>query len=135
MKKLFLIILIIPILFACSTIQPQIVLFDDQNAAFTVANAKQIMKHWQMNSAAIREGLGAAIQEKLPASFGKALNDLDVLSQKYGANQEGMLEADAGRIVVLVGKLITPLVQSILDQYAPDVWGLVLKYLPVFITL
>ncbi len=122
-------------LVSCAGFQTQIVSFDDANAKATVSSAKQVMKHWEMNSAAIREGLGSSLEEKLPASFGTAMDVLDNFAKTYGKDQSAMSEADAGRIVVLVGKLIEPLIQAIIKQYAPDVWTQVLKYLPAFLTL
>jgi uncharacterized protein YceK len=139
MKKQLIGFLIVGILMigllGCASVMPQIVKFDDQNAANTVAAAKQIMKHWGMNSAAIRQGLGSTLSEKLPASFGIAMDALDKYYVTYGKDQSGMTEPDAGRIDVLVGQLIDPLVITIINQYAPDVWSKVLKYLPSFITL
>ncbi len=139
MKKLLITFLIVGFLFmglsGCTSIMPQIVKFDDQNTANTVVAAQQIMKHWGMNSAAIRQVLGSALNEKLPASFGIALNALDKFYTIYGKDQSGMTEPDAGRIDVLVGQLIDPLVVAIINQYAPDVWSRILKYLPSFITL
>jgi hypothetical protein len=134
MKKIWIMVLLAPVLFACSSVTPQIVKFDDANAKATVENATQIMKHWPMNSGAIREGLGAAITEKLPVKFGKSLDRLDTYSLQYPEGKV-VAEKDAGRIVVLVGNLIEPIVQTIINQYAPGVWTGVLKYLPSFITL
>ena len=139
MKKFLIIILVSGFLFlglsGCSNIMPSIIKLDDQNAANTVAGAKQIMKHWGMNSAVIRQMLGSALNEKLPASFGVAMDTLDKFEKTYGADQSKMTEPDSGRIVVLIGQLIDPLVVAIINQYAPDVWTKILKYLPSFLTL
>lgn len=122
-------------LISCAAFQKEIINFDDQNALNTVSSAKQVMKHWEMNSAAIREGLGSALNEKLPVSFATAMAALDGFAKTYGKDQSKMTEPDAGRIVVLVGKLIEPLIQAIISQYAPQVWTQVLKYLPAFVAL
>ncbi len=139
MKKLLIALLVSGFLFlnltGCSNVMPQIIKLDDQNAANTIKAAKQIMKHWGMNSAAIRQMLGSALNEKLPASFKAAMDLLDKAEMIYGKDQSKMTEPDAGRIVVLVGQLVDPLVVAIINQYAPDVWSKILKYLPSFLTL
>ena len=121
-------------LLGCANVMPQIVKFDDQNATNTVSAAKQIMKHEQMNSAAIRQIIGSGM-DKLPASFGKLLDALDEFAKTYGNDQSKMTEADAGKIVVMAGQLVDPIIVAIFNQYFPDVWSKILKYLPSFITL
>lgn len=133
--KLLVVMIIFCFVTGCASVMPGIVKFDDQNAANTVAAAKQIMKHWEMNSAAVKETLGSAIKDKLPASFGDSIGALDLFAQTYAKDQSTMKEADAGRIVVLAGKLIEPMVQTIINQYAPDLWSRILKYLPAFLAI
>jgi hypothetical protein len=128
--------LIVASFLGCSTIQPQIAKFDDQNAANTMAWGKQIMKHWSMNSQAIHIGVGdEIINTKLPAEFERSLKALDGMCEKFCVNQDAMTEADATSAIMHLGKLIAPAVQAIIQQYAPNVWSQVLKYIPSFITL
>lgn len=138
MKKLLIAFLIVGFLFmglsGCASVMPQIVKFDDQNAALTVKAAQQIMKHEQMNSAVIRQTIGNDM-DKLPVSFGKSLDALDEFAKTYGKDQSMMTEADAGKIVVMAGQLVDPIIVAIFNQYFPDVWSKILKYLPSFITL
>ncbi len=137
MKKWILLFLLIPVLLGCSQLQTQIVKFDDANADLTLKGAKQIMKHWGMNSSAIHVGLGdEIINTKMPVEFGKALARLDEFELKYGKDQSTMTEKDAGNIVTLVyGKLLMPVATELFKQYAPGILEKVLKYLPSFITL
>ena len=132
--KLYLIILLIPILVACSTVGPQIAKWDDTNAANTVIAAKQIMRHEEMNSAAIRQIIGTGM-DKLPLSFSNSLDALDKFATTYGKDQSGMTEKDAGQIVVIAGQMVDPVITAIFQQYFPDVWARILKYLPSFISL
>jgi hypothetical protein len=119
----------------CATIQPQIAQFDDQNAAATMAAGKQIMKHWAMNSQAIHIGIGdEVIGTKLPAEFGKSLKALDDMCAKFCAGQDAMTEADSAASVMYLGKLIAPAIGALVNQYAPNVWSQVMKYLPSFIS-
>lgn len=114
----------------------QIAKFDDQNAAATMAYGKQIMKHWGMNSQAIHIGISdEIISTKLPAEFGRSLKALDDMNIQFGQDQSAMTEADASACVMYLGKLIAPTIEALINQYAPDVWSKVLKYIPSFITL
>lgn len=137
MRKWIILLLLLPVLFCgCAGVQTQIAKFDDQNAARMLASGKQVMKHWLMNSKAIHIGVGdEIIGTKLPAGFGKALTRLDEMAKSFGSNQDIMTEADATEAVMQVGKLITPAIQAIINQYAPDVWSQVMKYLPSFLAM
>lgn len=133
--ELFLVISILCMLVGCAGIQGQIAKFDDQNATATVATGKQIMKHWGMNSKAIHIGIGdAVIGTKLPAEFGSSLKSLDDLCVKFCPDQSTMTESDATETVMYLGKLIAPAVETLINQYAPDIWSKVMKYIPAFVT-
>jgi hypothetical protein len=132
---LFAVILFMSVLAGCAGIQGQIAKFDDQNATNTVATGKQIMKHWGMNSKAIHIGIGdAVIGTKLPAEFGSSLKALDDLCVKFCPDQTIMTEADATETVMYLGKLIAPTIETLINQYAPDIWSKVMKYIPAFVT-
>ncbi len=132
--RYLLILTIIFCLFGCASIQPQIFKFDDQNAATTISSAKQIMKHEKMNSAAIRESL-LDFKTQMPVSFWTALDSLDTFAKKYGIDQSAMTEEDASRIVVITGKLLSPVIQQLIKQYAPDLWSEILRWLPKILAM
>lgn len=133
MKYLLVMFLILSMI-SCASIQPQIAKFDDANAKVTMDSAKQIMKHAKMNIAAIHESLDD-FKPQMPVAFWTALDKLEGFSNTYGNDQSKMTEQDAGRIVVLVGKLFSPIVQQLVKQYVPDLWTQILKWLPTFLAM
>ncbi len=119
-------------LIGCSSIQTQIIKVDDQNAIATMKSAKQILKHWPMNSAFIRISLQSNLKEKMPASVSDAMDNLDKLALK---DPTSITEADAGSVIAYVGRIISPTIAQLINQYAPDVMEQILRYLPAFISL
>jgi len=133
MKLRFLVAIILLVgVMGCSFVQTQIIKVDDQNAAATVKSAKQVLKHWPMNSAFIRISLQSNLKEKMPASVSDAMDNLDKLALK---DPTTITEADAGSVLAYIGRIITPTVSELIKQYAPDVMDQILKYLPAFISL
>ncbi len=131
MKLVFIITLTI-LLVGCASIQTQIIKIDDQNAVATMKSAKQILKHWPMNSAFIRISLQSNLKEKMPASVSDAMDNLDKLVLKDPA---AITEADAGSVLAYIGRIISPTIAELIKQYAPDVMEQIMKYLPAFISL
>ncbi len=119
-------------LFGCASFQTQIIKVDDQNAIATMKSAKQVLKHWSMNSAFLRVSLQSNLKEKMPASVSDAMDNLDKLALKDPAT---ITEADAGSVLAYVGRIISPTIAELIKQYAPDVMEQILKYLPAFISL
>ncbi len=134
MKRFWVIVLIIPILFllGCASIQTSIFKFDDTNAATTLAGAKQIVKHGDMNIKFLRTVIGSGM-DKLPVAFNDNLKSLEVMVVKYRADQSQMTEGDAGLIMGYGSNLLLPSIQTIMQQYWPDVWAQVLKWIPTFL--
>ncbi len=133
MKLRFLVaIILLAGIVGCSSIQTQIIRVDDQNAVATMKSAKQILKHWPMNSAFIRISLQSNLKEKMPASVSDAMDNLDKLALKAPAE---ITEADAGSVIAYVGRIISPTIAQLINQYAPDVMEQILRYLPAFISL
>ncbi len=130
--KLAIIITLMFLLVGCSSIQTQIIKVDDQNAIATMKSAKQVLKHWPMNSAFIRISLQSNLKEKMPASVSDAMDNLDKLALKAPAE---ITEADAGSVLAYVGRIISPTIAQLINQYAPDVMEQILRYLPAFISL
>ncbi len=133
MKLRFLVVIILLAgLVGCSSFQTQIIKVDDQNAIATMKSAKQILKHWSMNSAFIRISLQSNLKEKMPASVSDAMDNLDKLALKDPAT---ITEADAGATLAYIGRIISPTIAELIKQYAPDVMDQILRYLPAFISL
>ncbi len=133
MKLRFLIVVILLVsLVGCTSIQTQIIKIDDQNAIATMKSAKQILKHWSMNSAFIRISLQSNLKEKMPASVSDAMDNLDRLALKPPGE---ITEADAGSVLAYAGRIISPTITELIKQYAPDVMEQILRYLPAFISL
>ncbi len=130
--KFAIIITLMFLLVGCTSLQTQIIKIDDQNAVATLKSAKQVLKHWPMNSAFIRISLQSNLKEKMPASVSDAMDNLDKLALK---DPSKITEADAGSVLAYVGRIISPAIAELIKQYAPDVMEQILKYLPPFISL
>ena len=140
MKLRFLVtIILLAGLVGCAQITPQIVIWDNQNMASTIAGAKLLMTHWPANDKALRIIIGdAIIASKFPAEFKISLDRMRDLSKNYLTEdaRNKMKEVDAAEIVTLFWwKLFTPGVKELFNQYAPKIWEQVMKYAPVFIAL
>lgn len=127
------------LLVGCAQVIPQVVTWDNQNMASTIAGAKLLMTHWPANDKALRIIIGdAIIASKFPAEFKISLDRMRELSKQYltEADRNKMKEVDASEIVTLFWwKLFTPGVKELFNQYAPKIWEQVMKYAPMFIAL
>lgn len=123
---IFIFIIFLSSLFACTSIRKNIVSLSEQdlkNAETTRTLAKNLLLTWKLNSGFIKGALGDRINQ-LPLQVIKAMEELDSL-----AGKQNLEDFDLGYSLGLRIRLLSDLVVDALKLYAPEV----LKYLPLIL--
>ena len=85
-----------------TTVQSQIFAFDDANAQRTRDIMDQVVKHWKMNSAAVKQVVGKKIGDTEFAALNSAVSGLDDIASRAGA----LTDEDYGRGIILFGQFL-----------------------------
>ena len=99
-------VLIVPIILMCllmvGCVQtlPEIIVWDDANAANSIKAAEQIKKHWDLNSAALKTSLGKTLDTDEYFKLKEAIKGLDQATKA----PTPLKEKDAGAILGWFGR-------------------------------
>lgn len=119
---------IIPILFffliGCGSIIPQIIVWDDQNAANSIKTAEQVKKHWDLNSAVLKTSLGATLNTDEYFKLKQSILGLDMATQK----PTPLAEKDAGEILGWFGRFVIAATERAVDKITVIVTKLIAEF-------
>ncbi len=121
--------LVVPIILACflagcaGTI-PDIVVWDDANAANSMKTAEQIKKHWDLNSAVIRTSLGATLNTDEYYKLKQSIVGLDAATKK----PTPLAEKDAGAILGWWGRFVMAATEKSIERITVVVTKLIAEF-------
>ncbi len=101
---------------------PELIRFDDQNAANSVKAANQILKHWRMNSAFIRTASDGQLDESQNYAIKKPMDKLDELAKKSLPLTD---EKDVGETLGWFGLFLSAGGQKVVDTVMPYILRLI----------